>query len=133
MKWKKTFMNKEDLFAKMKYRLRAAYPQYTFTIKENSLVMNNKTAGTFMEALSVPILRYNKESDKMILFFPKVVSPGKNTSSPGKEYVAPTIDTYNLDYYNVSDSHIDYIVENLLSGVIQKEVTKYESMKKDFE
>lgn len=126
-------MNKEDLFAKMKYRLRAAYPQYTFTIKENSLVMNNKTAGTFMEALSVPILRYNKESDKMILFFPKVVSPGKNTSSPGKEYVAPTIDTYNLDYYNVSDSHIDYIVENLLSGVIQKEVTKYESMKKDFE
>lgn len=126
-------MNKEDLFAKMKYRLGAAYPQYTFTIKENALVMNNKTAGTFMEALSVPILRYNKESDKMILSFPKIVCPGKNTSSPGKEYVAPTIDTYNLDYYNVSDSHIDYIVENLLSGVIQKEVTKYESMKKDFE
>lgn len=126
-------MNKEDLFAKMKYRLGAAYPQFTFTIKENALVMNNKTAGTFMEALSVPILRYNKETDKMVLSFPKIMSPGKNTSSPGKEYVAPTIDTYNLDYYNVSDSHIDYIVENLLSGVIQKEVTKYESMKKDFE
>ena len=126
-------MNKEDLFAKMKYRLGAAYPQYTFTIKENALVMNNKTAGTFMEALSVPILRYNKESDKMILSFPKIVCPGKNTSSPGKEYIAPTIDTYTLDYYNVSENHIDYIVENLLSGVIQKEVTKYESMKKDFE
>lgn len=126
-------MNKEDLFAKMKYRLVAAYPQYTFTIKENALVMNNKTAGTFMEALSIPILRYNKEADKMVLSFPKVVSPGKNTSSPGKEYITPTIDTYTLDYYNVSDSHIDYIVENLLSGVIQKEVTKYESMKKDFE
>lgn len=39
-------MNKEDLFAKMKYRLGAAYPQFTFTIKENALVMNNKTAGT---------------------------------------------------------------------------------------
>ena len=126
-------MNKEDLFAKMKYRLVAAYPQYEFTIKENALVMNNKTAGTFMEALSVPILRYNKESDKMILSFPKIVSPGKNTSSPGKEYITPTIDTYTLDYYNVSENHIDYIVENLLSGVIQKEVTKYESMKKDFE
>lgn len=126
-------MNKEDLFAKMKYRLGASYPQYEFTIKENALVMNNKTAGTFMEALSVPILRYNKETDKMILSFPRVVSPGKNTSSPEKEYIVPTIDTYNLDYYNVSDSHIDYIVENLLSGVIQKEVTKYESMKKDFE
>lgn len=126
-------MNKEDLFAKMKYRLGASYPQYTFIIKENALVMNNKTACTFMEAISVPILRYNKEADKMILSFPKVVSPGKNTSSPGKEYITPTIDTYTLDYYNVSDSHIDYIVENLLSGVIQKEVTKYESMKKDFE
>lgn len=108
-------MNKEDLFAKMKYRLGAAYPQYTFTIKENALVMNNKTAGTFMEALSVPILRYNKESDKMILSFPKIVCPGKNnTSSPVKEYIAPTIDTYTLDYYNVSENHIDYIVENLL-------------------
>ena len=126
-------MNKEDLFAKMKYRLGAAYPQYQFTIKENSLVMNNKFANTFIEALTVPILRYNKETDKMVLTFPKLISPGKNTSSPGKEYIAPTIDTYSLDYYNVSENHIDYIVENLLSGVIQKEVTKYESMKKDFE
>ena len=33
----------------------------------------------------------------------------------------------------VADALIDYIVENLLSGVIQKEVTKYESLKKDFE
>lgn len=126
-------MNKEDLFAKMKYRLEDSYPQYKFTIKENALVMNNKTAGTFMEALSVPILRYNKETDKMVLSFPKIISPGKNTSSPGKEYIIPSIDTYTLDYYNVSENHIDYIVENLLSGVIQKEVTKYESMKKDFE
>ena len=126
-------MNKEDLFAKMKYRLETSYPQYKFTIKENALVMNNKTAGTFMEALSVPILRYSEETDEMILFFQKVVSPGKSTSSPGKEYISTSIDTYNLDYYNVSENHIDYIVENLLSGVIQKEVTKYESMKKDFE
>lgn len=95
--------------------------------------MNNKSANTFIEALSVPILRYNKETDKMVLSFPKIISPGKNTSFPGKEYIVPTIDTYNLDYYNVSENHIDYIVENLLSGVIQKEVTKYESMKKDFE
>ncbi len=126
-------MNKEDLFAKMKYRLGAAYPQYEFTIKENALVMNNKNPNNFIEALTVSILRYNKTSDKMVLSFPKVVTPGKNTSSPGKEYVAPSIDTYTLDYYNVSENHIDYIVENLLSGVIQKEVTKYESMKKDFE
>lgn len=126
-------MNKEDLFAKMKYRLGAAYPQYTFTIKENSLVMNNKSANTFIEALTVPILRYKKETDKMVLSFPKLISSGENTSSPGKEYIAPSIDTYALDYYNVSENHIDYIVENLLSGVIQKEVTKYESMKKDFE
>lgn len=129
-------MNKEDLFAKMKYRLDAAYPQYEFTIKENALVMNNKSPSTFMaflEALSVPILRYREETDKMILSFPKIISPGKNTSSPGKEYISISIDTYNLDYYNVSENHIDYIVENLLSGVIQKEVTKYESMKKDFE
>lgn len=117
----------------MKYRLEDSYPQYTFIIKENALVMNNKTAGTFMEALSVPILRYNKETDKMVLYFPKIISSGKNTSSPGKEYISPSIDTYTLDYYNVSENHIDYIVENLLSGVIQKEVTKYESMKKDFE
>lgn len=126
-------MNKEDLFAKMKYRLDAAYPQYEFTIKENALVMHNKTAGTFMEALSVPILRYREETDKMVLSFPKIISPGKNTSSPGKEYISTSIYTYNLDYYNVSENHIDYIVENLLSGVIKKEVTKYESMKKDFE
>lgn len=31
-------MNKEDLFAKMKYRLDAAYPQYKFTIKESDKV-----------------------------------------------------------------------------------------------
>ena len=126
-------MNKADLFDKMKYKLEDSYTQYKFTIKENALVMNNKTAGTFMEALSVPILRYREETDEMILSFPKVVSPCKNTSSPGKEYISTSIDTYNLDYYNVSENHIDYIVENLLSGVIQKEVTKYESMKKDFE
>ena len=126
-------MNKEDLFAKMKYRLETSYPQYKFTIKENALVMNNKSPSTLMEALSVPILRYREETDEMILSFPKVVSPCKNTSSPGKEYISTSIDTYNLDYYNVSENHIDYIVENLLSGVIQKEVTKYESMKKDFE
>ncbi len=126
-------MNKEDLFAKMKYRLETSYPQYKFTIKENALVMNNKSPSTFIEAITVPILRYNKETDKMVLSFPKIISPGKNTSSPGKEYISISIDTYNLDYYNVSENHIDYIVENLLSGVIQKEVTKYESMKKDFE
>jgi hypothetical protein len=126
-------MNKEDLFAKMKYRLETSYPQYKFTIKENALVMNNKSPSTFMEAITVPILRYNKETDKMVLSFPKIISPGNNTSSPGKEYISTSIDTYNLDYYNVSENHIDYIVENLLSGVIQKEVTKYESMKKDFE
>ena len=39
-------MNKEDLFANMKYRLETSYPQYKFTIKENALVMNNKTADT---------------------------------------------------------------------------------------
>ena len=126
-------MNKEDLFAKMKYRLDAAYPQYEFTIKENALVMNNKSPSTFMEAITVPILRYNKETDKMVLSVPKIISKGKNTSFPVKEYITPTIDIYTLDYYNVSENHIDYIVENLLSGVIQKEVTKYESMKKDFE
>lgn len=126
-------MNKEDLFAKMKYRLEDSYPQYKFTIKENALVMNNKSPSTFMEAITVPILRYNKETDKMVLSFPKIISPGKNTSSPGKEYISTSIDTYSLDYYNVSENHIDYIVENLLSGVIQKVVTKYESMKKDFE
>ena len=126
-------MNKEELFEKMKYRLETSYPQYEFTIKENSLVMNNKSAKTLIEALTVPILRYKKETDKMVLSFPKIVSPGKNTSSPGKECISPSIDTYNLDYYNVSENHIDYIVENLFSGVIQKEVTKYESMKKDFE
>ena len=32
-------MNKADLFAKMKYRLDAAYPQYKFTIIKNDLVM----------------------------------------------------------------------------------------------
>ena len=69
----------------------------------------------------------------MVWSFPKIISPDKNTSSPGKEYIVPSIDTYSLDYYNVSDSHIDYIVENLLSGVIQKEMIKYGSMKKDFE
>lgn len=126
-------MNKADLFTKMKYRLEDSYPQYTFIIKENALVMNNKSANTFIKALTVPILRYSEETDKMVLSFPKIISSGKNTSSPGKEYIAPTIDTYTLDYYNVSENHIDYIVENLLSGVIQKEVTKYESMKKDFE
>lgn len=126
-------MNKEDLFAKMKYRLDAAYPQYEFIIKENALVMNNKSPSTFMEALSVPILRYREETDEIVLCFPKIISTGKNTSSPGKEYISPSIDIYTLDYYNVSENHIDYIVENLLSGVIQKEVTKYESMKKDFE
>lgn len=45
----------------------------------------------------------------MILSFPKIISPGKNTSSPGKEYISTSIDTYNLDYYNVSENHIDYI------------------------
>lgn len=44
----------------------------------------------------------------MILSFPKIISPGKNTSSPGKEYISTSIDTYNLDYYNVSENHIDY-------------------------
>lgn len=126
-------MNKADLFDKMKYKLEDSYPQYTYIIKENALVMHNKTAGTFMEALSVPILRYKKATDEMVLCFPKIISTGVNTSSPGKEYISTSIDTYNLDYYNVSENHIDYIVENLLSGVIQKEVTKYESMKKDFE
>lgn len=43
----------------------------------------------------------------MILSFPKIISPGKNTSSPGKEYITPYIDTYSLDYYNVSENHID--------------------------
>lgn len=126
-------MDKKELFEKMKHRLETSYPQYEFIIKENALVMCNKSANTLNEALTVPILRYKKETDNMVLSFPKIVSLGKNTSSPGKECISPSIDTYNLDYYNVSDNHIDYIVENLLSGVIQKEVTKYESMKKDFE
>lgn len=30
-----------------------------------------------MEALSVPILRYNKETDEMVLSFPKIISKGK--------------------------------------------------------
>lgn len=41
-------MNKADLFDKMKYKLEDSYPQYTYIIKENALVMHNKTAGTFM-------------------------------------------------------------------------------------
>lgn len=126
-------MNKAYLFDKMKYKLEDSYPQYKFTIIKNALVMHNKTAGTFMEALSVPILRYKKATDEMVLCFPKIISTVENTSSTGKEYISPSIDTYTLDYYNVSEKHIDYIVENLLSGVIQKEVTKYESIKKDFE
>lgn len=127
-------MNKADLFDKMKYKLEDSYPQYKFTIIKNDLVMmHNKSVNTFIDSLAVPILRYKKETDKMVLCFPKIISTVENTSSPGKEYISPSIDIYTLDYYNVSEKHIDYIVENLLSGVIQKEVTKYESMKKDFE
>ena len=127
-------MNKKDSLAKMKYKLEDSYTQYKFTIIKNDLVMmHNKSVNTFIDSLAVPILRYKKETDKMVLCFPKIISTGVNTSSPGKEYISPSIDIYILDYYNVSENHIDYIVENLWSGVIQKEVTKYESMKKDFE
>ena len=126
-------MTKEDLFAKMKYRLEEAYPQYDFKIKETALIMSNKNPQCMMEAITVPILRYEKETDKMVLFFPKIISVGKNTSSQVKEIVSPSIDTFRLDYYNVNEQHIDFIVENLFSGIIQKQVIKYEDMKKDFE
>ena len=124
-------MKKIDLFAKLKYRLCAKYPDYDFELKPNALIMNSKDYAT-VHCINVPILRYEKETDKMILSFPEL-SKYNYASSQVKEYITPSIDTYRLDYYNVNENHIDYIVENLFSEVIQKQVKKYESMKKDFE
>ena len=124
-------MNKSDLFDKLKFRLCDKYPDYEFELKPNALIMNSKNYNT-VHCINVPILRYEKETDKMILSFPEL-SKYNYASSQVKEYITPSIDTYRLDYYNVNENHIDYIVENLFSEVIQKQVTKYESMKKDFE
>lgn len=124
-------MKKTELFDKLKYRLCDKYPDYEFELKPNALIMNSKDYST-VHCINVPILRYEKETDKMILSFPEL-SKCNFASSQVKEYITPSIDTYRLDYYNVNEKHIDYIVENLFSEVIQKQVTKYESMKKDFE
>ena len=126
-------MKKEDVFAKLKYKLGVAYPQYEYVIRDNSLVMHNKSPNTFIEALSVPILRYDENCDKMVLKFPQIIYEHEKQSSNVKEYVAPTIDTYSIDYYNLCDEHIDFIVEHLFTGIIQKQFEKYEKMKKDFE
>jgi len=126
-------MKKRTVFTKLKSKLETAYPQYEYVIRENALLMYNKDANTLIEALSVPILRYNKLNDKMTLAFPRILTSGKIASSEVKEYIAPSIDTYSLDYYNLDETHLDEIVENLFTGFIQKQVEKYEKMKKDFE
>lgn len=124
-------MKKAVLFDKLKSRLCDKYPDYDFELKPNAVIMSSKDYAT-VHCINVPILRYEKETDKMILTFPDL-SKSNFASSQVKEYIIPSIDTYRLDYYNVNEKHIDYIVENLFSEVIQKQVTKYESMKKDFE
>lgn len=126
-------MTKDELFFKMKYKLVAKYPQFDFEIKESALIIKNKNPKTWEESFNVPILRYIKENDKMVLSFPKIVEIGKNSSSQVKKYVTHSIDTFRLDYYNVCENHIDYIVDNLFSHQIQLQVEKYEKMQKDFE
>ena len=70
-------MNKKDSLAKMKYKLEDSYTQYKFTIIKNDLVMmHNKSVNTFIDSLAVPILRYKKPLTRWYCAFQRLLAQG---------------------------------------------------------
>lgn len=123
-------MNAKGFLAIMYEKIKAYYPKYEVRLYEKAVTVRIK------DGMAIHVLEYENLIDKMVLRFIEVhdfdIGDFKGSSTSVTLY-GESIDSYNIDYYNISNNQMDYIVENLCSGLIQKQFELYEDLKKDFE
>lgn len=123
-------MNAKGFLAIMYEKIKAYYPKFEVRLYEKAVTVRIK------DGMAIHVLEYENLIDKMVLRFieEQDFSIGDlNGSSKHVTLYSESIDSYNIDYYNISNKQMDYIVENLCSGLIQKQFELYEDLKKDFE
>lgn len=123
-------MNAKGFLAIMYEKIKAHYPKFEVSLYEKAVTVRIK------DGMAIHVLEYENLIDKMVLRFIEVHDfdiGDLNGSSTSVTLYGESIDSYNIDYYNISNNQMDYIVENLCSGLIQKQFELYEDLKKDFE
>lgn len=123
-------MNAKGFLAIMYEKIKAYYPKYEVRLYEKAVTVRIK------DGMAIHVLEYENLIDKMVLRFieeNEFIENHLNGSSTSVTLYSESIDSYNIDYYNISNRQMDYIVENLCSGLIQKQFELYEDLKKDFE
>lgn len=123
-------MNAKGFLAIMYEKIKAYYPKYEVSLYEKAVTVRIK------DGMAIHVLEYENLVDKMVLRFieeNEFTTHDLKGSSTSITLYSESIDSYNIDYYNISNNQMDYIVENLCSGLIQKQFELYEDLKKDFE
>lgn len=108
---------------KMKYILK--YPQFTFNIDE----LNDRLLVRSGRTTNLTLMYYNNFNDKLYFYnaIPVTLSLDEDT------ILLPSIDGFDIDYYNLTEKQIDHIVNCTFTNILTKEMSKLENLKKDFE
>lgn len=110
-------------------KIKAYYPKFEVRLYEKAVTVRIK------DGMTIHVLEYENLIDKMVLRFIEAndfdIGDFKGSSTSVTLY-SESIDSYNIDYYNISNKQMDYIVENLCSGLIQKQYKLKEDIQKDF-
>ena len=120
-------MNAEAFLAIAYEKLINKFPQYKFELRNCSVSMANPESG-----LSMTIFKYRPFTDEIVVRFIEEKTKYSYTGHSQKTILCESIDSYKVNFYNMNNDEIDYIIDNIFSGLIQKQYKLEEDIQKDF-
>ncbi len=120
-------MNAEAFLAIAYDKLRNKFPQYKFELRNCSVTMASPRSG-----INLTIFKYRPFTDEIVVRFIEEKEMISLTGHPTKTILCESIDSYKVNFYNMNNDEIDYIIDNIFSGLIQKQYKLEEDIQKDF-
>lgn len=120
-------MNAEAFLAIAYDKLTDKFPQYKFELRNCSVTMANPRSG-----INLTIFKYRPFTDEIVVRFIEEKEMISLSGHPTKTILCESIDSYKVNFYNMNNDEIDYIIDNIFSGLIQKQYKLEEDIQKDF-
>lgn len=120
-------MNAEAFLAIAYDKLTDKFPQYKFELRNCSVSMANPKSG-----VSLTIFKYRPFTDEIVVRFIEEKEIISHTGHKPKTILCESIDSYKVNFYNMNNDDMDFIIENIFSGLVQKQYKLEEDIQKDF-
>ena len=120
-------MDAQTFLLTMYNKLKARYTQYTFELKNCAVTMHSPGNG-----INLCIFKYLPFTDEIIFHTIDEHEIPSFTGHKPKHYFGESIDRYKVDFYNIENDNMDYLVENLFGNLISNQFKAQEEINKDF-